>query len=69
MYMPDGKTIPLDLAFVRWMTIEHGIVMIPVSFFYLSGSKYTCDRYVRLSIGKFTTTMEKAIESLIERFG
>lgn len=31
--MPCGR-IPYDLAFSRWMAVENGISMIPLSFFY-----------------------------------
>ena len=35
--MPDGS-IPLDLAFCRWMAVEKGVCMMPNSFFYPEGS-------------------------------
>lgn len=66
--MPDGK-VPRDLAFVRWMTVEHGIVLIPMSFFYKTGSPNTWDLNVRVSIAKFTPTIEKVVQLLIEKFG
>jgi len=31
--MPCGR-IPHDLAFSRWMAVENGVSMIPLSFFY-----------------------------------
>ena len=51
LYMPDGR-IPLDLAFCRWMACEKGVVMMPNSFFYESGSTNTDDRFVRMAICK-----------------
>ena len=40
--MPDGS-IPLDLAFCRWMAIEKGVTMMPNSFFYSSKSQTITD--------------------------
>ena len=51
-YMPDGKTIPLDLAFVRWMAIENGVSMMPGCFFYDPKSPFISENYVRLAICK-----------------
>ena len=49
--MPDG-TIPIDLAFCRWMAIEKGVTMMPNSFFYAADSPTISDSYVRLAICK-----------------
>jgi len=61
----DGR-IPYDLAFTRWMAVEHGVVMIPLSFFYQVGSVGTKDNFVRLSIAKLPLSIEKCVESLRE---
>mmetsp|Transcript_28387 Transcript_28387/g.42991 ORF Transcript_28387/g.42991 Transcript_28387/m.42991 type:complete len:413 (+) Transcript_28387:62-1300(+) len=39
-YMPDGS-IPMDLAFARWMGQEHGVAMMPNSLFYHDGCEHT----------------------------
>ena len=38
LYLPGTNKIPLDLAFARWMAREHGITMMPNSFFYANNS-------------------------------
>jgi aspartate/methionine/tyrosine aminotransferase len=64
--MPGDGRIPYDLAFTRWMAVEYGVVMIPLSFFYQVGSVKTKDNFVRLSIGKLPLSIEKCVERLKE---
>ena len=52
LYMPDGKTIPLDLAFCRWMALFRRVVMMPCVLFYGSASPRKSDRHVRLAVCK-----------------
>ena len=49
--MPDG-TVPLDLAFCRWMACEKKLVMMPNSFFYNPQSDQICGNFVRLALCK-----------------
>ena len=63
LYMPTG-TIPLDLAFCRWMAIEKGVCMVPVSVFYEATSPTIMDSYVRLAICKDRESLENTIERL-----
>ncbi len=65
--MPCGR-IPHDLAFSRWMAVESGVTMIPLSFFYQQGSPVICDNYVRLSIAKLPTSIEKFVSKMNEKF-
>jgi len=51
IYNPDGS-IPLDLAFCRWMACENGLVMMPNSFFYEAGSPNLSDTHVRMALCK-----------------
>lgn len=44
--------VPLDLAFVRWMAVERGVIMMPNSLFYNKNSPYRNDNYVRVAICK-----------------
>jgi aspartate/methionine/tyrosine aminotransferase len=60
--MPDGKTIPLDLAFVRWMAVEQGITMMPGCLFYDPKSPYISENYVRLAICKDIQSTMKVCE-------
>ena len=39
--------------------------MMPLSFFYKTGSLETCDYYVRLSIGKFPETIDRLVSRLL----
>jgi len=48
------------------MAVEHGVVMIPLSFFYQVGSVSTKDNFVRLSIAKLPLSIEKCVERLRE---
>ena len=61
--MPDG-TIPMDLAFCRWMAIEKGVTMMPNSFFYHRNSPTMNDQYVRLAICKDRQSTTAAAERL-----
>jgi len=65
--MPCGR-IPHDLAFSRWMAVEHGISMIPLSFLYQVGSPAIRDNFVRLSIGKLPASIDKFVSKLNEKF-
>jgi len=49
--MADGS-IPLDLAFCRWMACEKNLVMMPNSFFYHSKSAGMDDKYCRMALCK-----------------
>jgi len=63
LYMPDGS-IPLDLAFCRWMACEKGVVLMPNSFFYQSGSPNLTDNIVRMAICKERPGIQTAFERL-----
>lgn len=52
LFMPGSTTIPLDLAFCRWMAIQNKVSMMPNSFFYHPKSPYISQNYVRLAICK-----------------
>ena len=64
IFMKDGS-IPRDLAFCRWMAVERGVIMMPVSLFYHPQSPYRCDLYVRIAICKGIEFSAKAIKRLI----
>ena len=51
IFNADG-TIPLDLAFCRWMACENGLVMMPNSFFYDANGPNMTDTHVRLALCK-----------------
>ena len=51
-----------DAAFCRWLTIEHGVVAIPLSPFY--GTPPPGQRLARLCFAKSEATLDKAIERL-----
>ena len=51
-----------DLAFCRWLTIEHGVASIPLSPFYERPP--TGQRLARLCFAKNEATLDKAIERL-----
>ena len=65
--MPDGS-IPLDLAFCRWMAVEKGVTMMPNSFFYHRDSPTISDKYVRLAICKDHDSTKVTAERLREAF-
>lgn len=60
---PEG-TVPLDLAFSRWMGKENGVTMMPNSFFYTFGSKYLNENYVRVAICKNMASVRQVVEIL-----
>lgn len=57
-------TIPLDLAFSRWMAKENGVTMMPGSFFYHKHSPYLNDKYVRLAICKTLDSVKQVCSKL-----
>ena len=61
--MPDGS-VPLDLAFCRWMAVEKGVAMMPNSFFCAADSPTITDKYVRLAICKDHNSTQAATERL-----
>ena len=65
LYTPAGK-VPRDLAFCRWSAIEHGVTMMPNSFFYFEGDDQMSDEFVRFAICKDTDSTQKAIDKLLE---
>lgn len=65
-FMPDGS-VPLDLAFCRWIAETRGVVMMPCSLFYHKTSAIKDDRYVRLAICKGKETSLKAIQRLLRQ--
>ena len=44
--------VPLDYAFCRWLTIEKGLTLMPVTCFQIDESEQLIENYVRLSICK-----------------
>ena len=61
---PDGK-IPLDLAFCRWLMMEHGVVTLPCSKFYGRTSTTTLDdKYVRVSLSQPIENLRAAMERM-----
>ena len=63
LFKRDG-TIPKDLAFCRWMAHEHGIAMMPISFFYTPDSPNMTDNYARMAICKNYDDTVKCINRL-----
>ncbi|CDW83669.1 classes i and ii family protein [Stylonychia lemnae] len=63
VFMSDGS-VPLDLAFCRWIAVERGVIMMPCSLFYHKESPYRLDQHVRLVICKGLDHSIKAIERL-----
>jgi aspartate/methionine/tyrosine aminotransferase len=61
--MPDGH-IPYDLAFCRWMAVERGVIMMPISVFYHKTSPFRVDHLVRLSICKTLDHTVKALQRI-----
>ena len=51
-----------DLAFCRWLTLEHGVATIPLSPFYARPPKG--QRLARLCFAKSEATLDAAIERL-----
>lgn len=52
-----------QVAFSRWLTIEHGVTVIPVSAFHSTGTPMT-SRIVRLCFAKNDSTLDAALERL-----
>jgi aspartate/methionine/tyrosine aminotransferase len=44
--------VPNDYALARWMAIEKGIALMPMSVFYYPGSPYMREDMVRIAICK-----------------
>ncbi|CDW90087.1 kynurenine-oxoglutarate transaminase [Stylonychia lemnae] len=63
VYMPDGS-VPLDLAFCRWMAVEKGVIMMPASLFYHKESPIRDDKYVRIGICKGLDHSRKAFDRI-----
>jgi aspartate/methionine/tyrosine aminotransferase len=61
--MQDGS-IPLDLAFCRWMAVEKGVMTMPCSLFYLGDSDYRSDKYIRVSISRGLDISTQALNQL-----
>lgn len=59
----EESKVPLDFAFCRWMACEIGIAMIPGSSLYIDRENARHD-FVRISICKHTTIVEKVEEKL-----
>ena len=60
VYM-EGMRVPYDLAFCRWMAVERGVIMMPISLFFNKSSPYRTDTFVRLSICKGMEISAKAV--------
>lgn len=50
-----------DVEFARWLTIEHGVAVIPISVFYETAPE---DRFVRFCFAKRSATLEQAASRL-----
>lgn len=62
--LPDG-TIPLDLAFCRWLMVEFGVVTLPCSKFYGRTSTTTLvDKYVRVSLSQPIENLRVAMDRI-----
>ena len=61
--MPNGA-VPLDLAFCRWMAVEKGVCMMPVTMFQAPDSPTITDSYVRLAICMDRQKTVEAIERI-----
>lgn len=55
-----------DVAFCRWLTVEAGVVAIPVSAFFAEGGPRTC---VRFCFSKSDEVLDAAVERLVRRSG
>ena len=44
--------VPLDYAFCRWLAVEKGLALMPISCFCLEESDYKVEHMVRLAICK-----------------
>jgi aspartate/methionine/tyrosine aminotransferase len=61
--MLDGS-VPLSLAFCRWLAIEHGVVMLPVAKFYGRNTTKLNENYVRVTISKPLSELKQVMEKL-----
>ena len=62
--LPDGS-IPVDLAFCRWLMVECGVVTLPCSKFYGRTSTTTLvDKYVRVSLSQPIENLKLAMDRL-----
>jgi len=65
--MPDG-TVPMDLAFCRWMACEKKLAIMPNSFFYWKKSaSIVDDHYVRMAICKTFDSVKAGAEMFIPK--
>jgi aspartate/methionine/tyrosine aminotransferase len=65
-YFMDDGSVPLDLAFCRWIAETRGVVMMPCSLFYHKTSAIKFDKYARIAICKGMDTSVKAIKRLLK---
>lgn len=61
--MPDGS-VPLSLAFCRWLAIEHGVIMLPCAKFYGRTTTNLDQNYVRVSLSKPMDQLKLAMDKL-----
>ena len=52
-----------DVEFARWLTIEHGVAVIPVSVFYERAPEL---KLVRFCFAKHDGTLDEAVQRLVE---
>lgn len=57
MQFIDGK-VPLDFAFCRWLAIEKGIALMPLSNFCLQESPHKITKMARVAICKTPQTFQ-----------
>ena len=62
----NRKEVPLDYAFCRWLCMEKGVTLMPVSSFCLDESESRLENFARFAICKDDATFRD--ESLIELF-
>ena len=59
-------TVPLDYAFCRWLAVEKGIALMPLSCFCLEESPHKLEHFIRLAICKTPEVFKD--ETLVKRF-
>ena len=59
----DGS-IPLDLAFCRWIAKERGVMMMPGIIFYYAKSSHKTDKFVRVALSRGYELSTQAIEKI-----
>ena len=66
LYMPNTskKTIPLNLAFARWMAVENKVTMMPNCHFYHKDSVVIDENHVRLAICKDIASVKEVCKRL-----